>query len=137
MTDTPPPTGSAPEPARPARVRVTAPRTGEPLSATPWVSEPADADSVIVASLIRSQLRLAILCALGFIATLAGIAAVAALPALDELRVAGVPVSWLVLAFAAYPPLVAIAGIAMVAANRTEAQFHVLAHRSRSDGVAR
>ncbi len=111
---------------RPHRVRVTAPRAGEPLQVSPAAESPADAEAVVVAGLIRSQLRLALLCAFGFIVTLAAIGAVAVQPALDTVLVAGVPVSWLVLAFGAYPPLVAIAAIAVLAAGRTEAQFHAL-----------
>ncbi len=121
-------------PSRPERVRVTAPLSGEPLRAVSRVSQAADAESVIVNGLIRSQLRLAVICAIGFSAALVAIALVAALPALDDLLVAGVPVSWLVLAFGAYPPLVAIAAIAVLAARRTEVQFRVLSQRTDLDG---
>lgn len=132
----PPPTGGSGSSAssRPERVRVTAPLSGEPLRAVPHVSHAADAESVIVNGLIRSQLRLAVICALGFAATLVAIALVSSLPALNDLLVAGVPVSWLVLAFGAYPPLVAIAAIAVLAARRTEAQFRVLSRRPGLEG---
>ena len=124
-------------PPRPARVRVTAPRAGEPLA--PRAAEPlaggtpASAERVLVASLIRSQLRVAIVCALGFAAALAAVAFVAALPALDDESIAGVPVGWLVLAFGAYPPLVAIAALAVTAANRAEDQYHALTERDEDD----
>lgn len=126
------------EPPRPERVRVTAPRAGEPL--TPLTQtvgaatgSPASAERVLVASLIRSQLRVAIVCALGFAAALAAVAFVAALPALNDETIAGVPVGWLVLAFGAYPPLVAIAALAVTAANRAEDQYRALAERDEDD----
>ncbi len=128
---------AATAPARPERVRVTAPRAGEPLHSTTDALEVADAERVIVDGLIRSQLRLAVLCAAGFIIILVVIAIVGSLPALDELRVAGVPASWLVLAFGAYPPLVVIAAIAVLAASRTETQFRLLAHRSENEASPR
>jgi len=122
--------------ARPERVRVTAPRSGEPLSLDPVSGASEAAAGVLVASLIRSQLRLAVLCTFGFVITIAGIAIVASLPALTETLVAGVPASWIVLAFGAYPPLVAIAAIAVLAATRTEAQYRALA-RADSSGADR
>jgi hypothetical protein len=131
--------GAADASARPPRVRVTAPRPGEPLHAVAADEEgpaPASAERVLVSTLIRSQLRLAILCALGFAGALAAVAAVAALPALsaaDAPTVAGVPVGWLVLAFGAYPPLVAIAALAVTAANRAEDQYRALAERDGED----
>lgn len=117
----------------PRRVRVTAPRAGEPLQVSLPAEAPADAEGVVVAGLIRSQLRLALLCAFGFVVTLAAIGAVAAQPALDTVVVAGVPASWLVLAFGAYPPLVAIAAIAVLAAGRTEAQFQALSRPAEAE----
>ncbi|RZS56121.1 hypothetical protein EV141_1573 [Microcella putealis] len=124
-------------PPRAARVRVAAPRAGEPLA--PRAAEPltggapASAERVLVASLIRSQLRVAIVCALGFASALAAVAFVAALPALNDETIAGVPVGWLVLAFGAYPPLVAIAALAVTAANRAEDQYRALAERDEDD----
>jgi uncharacterized membrane protein len=135
MNDTPPvidPGASAS--SRPERVRVTAPLSGEPLRSVPRVSVAGDAESVIVDGLIRSQLRLALICAIGFAAALVAIALVASVPALDDLLVAGVPISWLVLAFGAYPPLVVIAAIAVLAARRNEAQYRVLSRRSELEG---
>lgn len=124
-------------PPRPQRVRVTAPRAGEPLtpptSSDPAPGSPASAERVLVASLIRSQLRVAIVCALGFAAALAAVAFVAALPVLNEQTIAGVPVGWLVLAFGAYPPLVAIAALAVTAANRAEDQYRALTDRDGED----
>lgn len=130
----------AADPPRPERVRVTAPRAGEPLTPlTPLIpsgttpGSPASAERVLVASLIRSQLRVAIVCALGFAAALAAVAFVAALPVLNEQTIAGVPVGWLVLAFGAYPPLVAIAALAVTAANRAEDQYRALTDRDGED----
>lgn len=131
---------------RPPRVRVTAPRPGEALE--PGAGDdatlraldrpaPADADRLLVRSLMRSQLRVAIVSALGFVLALAAIGVLAALPALQSTLIAGVPAGWLVLGFAAFPPLVAVAGIATLAANRTEAQYRELTGADEPDGGIR
>lgn len=122
---------------RPERVRVTAPRAGEPLDrgVIDAAGTPERASALVVSQLIRSQLRLAILCALAFVAALLAVAAVSALPALARETIAGVPVGWLVLAFGAYPPLIAIAALAVRAASRTEQQYRSLTEgRAPRDG---
>lgn len=129
---------------RPSRVRVTAPRPGEALdllasddargSAASAALAPADAERLLVRSLMRSQLRVAIVSGLGFVLALAAIGVLAALPALQSTLIAGVPAGWLVLGFAAFPPLVAVAGIATLAANRTEAQYRELTGADDPEG---
>ena len=65
---------------------------------------PIDIDTVYVRSLVRSQLRLAIACAAGFVMLLVGFAASFVLvPDLGSLLVLGVPVSWLMLGFGVTP----------------------------------
>jgi len=117
------------EGVRPQRVRVTAPRAGEPIAAPaehPSI-ERSDTATVYVRSLIRSQLRLAIICASGFIVSLGMLWAVlAAAPALEAVVVAGAPVSWLLLAFGAYPAILAFAVIFVVASTRNEAGYRSL-----------
>lgn len=117
------------EGVRPQRVRVTAPRPGEPIAAPaehPSI-ERSDTATVYVRSLIRSQLRLAIICASGFIVSLGMLWAVlAAAPALEAVVVAGAPVSWLLLAFGAYPAILAFAVIFVVASTRNEAGYRSL-----------
>lgn len=117
------------EPARPARVRVTAPRPGEPIAAPaehPSI-ERSDTATVYVRSLIRSQLRLAIVCATGFVVSLGMLWLVlAAAPALDGVLLLGAPVSWLLLGFGAYPAILAFALIFIVTSTRNEAGFRSL-----------
>ena len=113
----------------PARVRVTAPRAGQagPVIATHSLAAPSDIDAEIVRSLIRSQLRLAIVCAVGFVLALAAYPVVFALaPGLDETFVAGVPLSWWLLGFGVYPLVLAFAVIYVRVATRNEARYRSL-----------
>ena len=118
----------------PARVRVTAPRAGS--GAASARSQPptgrdaptSDIAGVYVRSLIRSQLRLAVVFALGFVvATTCFVLAVALAPDLDETFVAGVPLSWLLLGVGVYPLAITIGGLFVRAANRNEARYRSLA----------
>lgn len=89
---------------------------------------PTDIHSVYVRSLIRSQLRLALICAGGFVlATLVFVVAVVAAPGLDGAFIAGVPVSWLLLGFGVYPLAISIAALYVRAASRNEARYRSLA----------
>jgi hypothetical protein len=88
----------------------------------------SDVGAVYVRSLIRSQLRLAIVCAVGFVAATAVFAiGVALLPAIDEALIAGVPVSWLLLGLGVYPLAITIAALYGRAATRNEARYRALA----------
>lgn len=123
------PADPAPPPGPRERVRVTAPRPGEPIAAAPGHPglERSDTATVYVRSLIRSQLRLAIVCAAGFVVSLGMLWLVLALaPGLDGVVVAGVPVSWLLLAFGGYPAILAFALIFIVASTRNEAGYRSL-----------
>ncbi|WP_169078997.1 heavy metal transporter [Microcella alkalica] len=126
----------SPGPAPLPRVRVTAPRPGEPIAAPaehPSI-ERSDTATVYVRSLIRSQLRLAIVCATGFVVSLGMLWLVlAAAPALDGVLLLGAPVSWLLLGFGAYPAILAFALIFLVASTRNEAGFRSLVSAG-SDG---
>ncbi|MGR0318937.1 DUF485 domain-containing protein [Agromyces sp. ZXT2-3] len=89
---------------------------------------PTDIHSVYVRSLIRSQLRLALICAAGFVlATLVFVGVIAFAPALDGTFVAGVPVSWLLLGFGVYPLAISVAALYVRAASRNEARYRSLA----------
>ena len=117
----------------PARVRVTAPRPGSAAASarsqqgTGPDAPTSDIAGVYVRSLIRSQLRLAIVCALGFVvATTCFVIAVAVAPALDETFVAGVPVSWLLLGVGMYPLAITVGGLFVRAANRNESRYRSL-----------
>lgn len=126
------------EPPRPpARVRVTAPRAAGPAaSARPSIARghvdtTTDVDAMYVRSLIRSQLRLALVCAGGFVAaTIVFVVGVALLPALDETFVAGVPVSWLLLGLGVYPLAISVAALYVRAAQRNEARYRSLAEQA-------
>jgi uncharacterized membrane protein (DUF485 family) len=136
--ETPPPTA----PRSPIRVRVTAPRAGSlPASARPEPRAPGDAEAptsdiqgVYVRSLIRSQLRIGLVFAAGFaIATALFAVALAFTPALDATFLAGVPVSWLLLAIGVYPLALTVAALYVRAASRNESRFRSLAERPDED----
>ena len=119
--------------ATPARVRVTAPRAGSPAATTrPVPLRAADAPTsdiagVYVRSLIRSQLRLGIVFAVGFaVATALFVLAIAVVPQLDTTFVAGVPLSWLLLGAGVYPLAITVAGLYVRAASRNEARYRSL-----------
>ena len=148
-----PPTGDddtePPRSAPPPRVRVTAPRipvrgaqrAGETSGSstthatgatggTDATDEPdaSDVRGVYVRSLIRSQLQLGLVCAAAFaLATTLFVLAIVWTPALDESFVAGVPVSWLLLAFGVYPLALTIAALYVWAAARNESRYRSLA----------
>ncbi len=121
-------------PRRPAqRVRVTAPRAGSPAaSARPIAARSADQPTsdiagVYVRSLIRSQLRLGVVFAVGFAgATALFVLAIALVPALDETFVAGVPLSWLLLGVGVYPLAITVGALYVRAAARNESRYRSL-----------
>lgn len=115
-----------PPQGRPQRVRITAPRRDEvrPAPATPAV----DTSALYVRTLIRSQRRLAIVCAVAFIVVLLAVPLLFVLvPTLDESTVGGVPVSWIVLGAGFFPVLIAIAALYVRTATRNEARYRSLA----------
>ena len=109
------------------RVRVTAPATGTTPAPTQGAGG-GDTSTLYVRSLIRSQLRLAIVCAAGFAVLLVAIPiAVAALPQLSGLPVAGVPLGWVALGAGVYPVLLLVAVLFVRAADRNEQRYRSLA----------
>ena len=87
-------------------------------------------DTVYVRSLVRSQLRLALACTVGFVLILGGfMLAFVLAPDLGILLFAGIPVSWLMLGFGVYPLVIVIALIYVRAANRNEAGYLSLSER--------
>ena len=126
--------GPEQQPVRP-RERVTAPEAT--TSRAEARGGPIDIGTVYVRSLVRSQLRLAIACAAGFAVLLVSFGASFLLvPDLGSLLVLGVPVSWLMLGFGAYPLVIGIAVIYVRAARRNEAGYLALSGSARreSDG---
>jgi hypothetical protein len=126
--------GSTDAPGRtPARVRVAAPQPG-----SPWASArlhhhagreapTSDIAGVYVRSLIRSQLRLGIVFAVGFaVATALFVLAIALVPQLDTTFVLGVPLSWLLLGAGVYPLAITVGALYVRAASRNEARYRSL-----------
>ncbi|MFE5409303.1 hypothetical protein [Microbacterium sp. NPDC056569] len=121
-------------PPAPGRVRVTAPRAGSRAASVRSAAPQSDGGptsdiaGVYVRSLIRSQLRLGIVFALGFVvATALFVLAVALVPELDTTFVLGVPLSWLLLGAGVYPLAITVGGLYMRAASRNEARYRALA----------
>lgn len=120
------------------RVRVTAPqsagrRPGGYLSGRDGIAGGRDAavDSEVgrlyVRSLIRSQLRLAIVVAAGFLLVLAACGLMVALvPDLARLRLLGIPVNWLILGAGLYPVIGLAAWLYNRSAARNEARYREL-----------
>jgi putative solute:sodium symporter small subunit len=133
----PAPTGATRPPespeGTPQRVRVTAPRSGSATASArlaPHAGTDAptsDIAGVYVRSLIRSQLRLAIVFAVGFVvATAAFVLAITFVPELDTTFIFGVPVSWLLLGVGVYPLAITVGGLYVRAASRNEARYRSL-----------
>ncbi|MGN6220419.1 MAG: heavy metal transporter [Microbacterium sp.] len=120
-------------PPRPERVRVTAAGLGGPARPAFDLRSPAPAgratepSAVYVRSLIRSQLRLGISAAIGFVvATVAFVLVLALVPDLSAAVVFGVPASWLLLGFGLYPLALTVAVLYVRAAARNEARYRAL-----------
>ena len=129
------------------RVRVTAPRSfhpGGPTTAgsltaagaaagrsaveTREAAEESDAGQVFIRSLIRSQLRLGIVVAAGFLLILLAFALLLGLvPGLAELRIAGLPFDWVLLGAGIYPVIGLSAWLYVRTAARNESRYRDLA----------
>ncbi|QNO38737.1 hypothetical protein H4J02_00560 [Protaetiibacter sp. SSC-01] len=123
-----PPAQVPPPRVPPPRVRITAPRYDEAGSRPPAGATAADPAGLYIRSLIRSQLRLGIVCAIAFVVVLIAVPLVFALvPGLDTVDVGGVPVSWIVLGAGLFPVLIAVAALYVRTATRNEARYRSLA----------
>jgi len=115
------------------RVRVTAgvTRPGAVTRGIALPGSPVDDDEAVFArALRRSQLRLAIGTLLGFvIVTVSLLAGITLIPELDQIVVVGVPLSWLLQAFAFYPVIAAFALLYVRGANRNERRYRALRER--------
>lgn len=104
------------------RVRVSAPAGSRP--GIPRRLEPDAADTFYVRSLIRSQFRLAVSVALGFLLLLVGLAVIgSAWPQVHEIRLATIPLPWWLLGVAVYPMILLSAFLFNRAAARNEDQY--------------
>lgn len=124
------------------RVRVTAPRSVKAGSVTPGnavlpaarsaadsrdAAEESDAGQVFVRSLIRSQLRLAVVVAAGFLLILVAFPLMLGLvPGLAESTIVGLPFDWVLLGAGIYPVIGLSAWLYIRTAARNEARYRDL-----------
>jgi hypothetical protein len=86
-----------------------------------------DADAVYARALRRSQLRLALGTVAGFVVVTVTLAlSIALIPAIDEIVVVGLPLSWVLHAFAFYPVILVFAILYARGAARNERRFRAL-----------
>lgn len=86
-----------------------------------------DAEAVYVRALRRSQLRLALGTVAGFILVTAALTLVIALiPEIDQVILAGLPLSWILHAFAFYPVIIVFALLYARGAARNEKAYRAL-----------
>ena len=113
------------EPA-PERVRVTGPgqRAGHGRPRTSEIDDQTLLGSVLMGSLIRSQLRLAMLTLLPLLAFALGMPLAFHLaPGLADVRLLGIPLAWLVLGGLVYPFLFLLGRSYVRRAERNERDF--------------
>ena len=111
------------------RVRVTAPAAAaRPVRETREAAQESDVGQVFVRSLIRSQLRLALVVAGGFLLILGAFPLLLAMvPGLAETPIAGIPFGWLLLGTGIYPVIGLCAWLYIRTATRNEARYRDLA----------
>ena len=110
------------------RVRVTSPRTAAARQRRTTVASQIDAQTqlgaIYMSSLLRAQLRLASLVLIALGMTLVALPLVfRLLPGLVDAHVFGMPLSWVLLAFGAYPLLFGLGWLYVRAAERNERDF--------------
>jgi hypothetical protein len=121
---------------RPERVRITSPQTARPGSRPqPSAASEIDAQSrlgeIYLGALLRSQLRLALRTAFTLAITVGVLPLLfVTVPGLTSHHVLGMPISWVVLAFACYPVMVLLAWRYVRAASRNEREFTHVVERS-------
>lgn len=115
-------------PPPPARVRVTAPRNApastDPNSVSRELDEQTEVGELFIGSLIRSQLRLAMVVAGGFLLILLGVPVLLAfLPVIADLTVFTVPAPWILLGAGVYPLVIICGALYVRSASRNEQRF--------------
>ena len=120
----------------PRRVTVTSPRTEAAQRARPRrgrrdeLADQTELGDVLIRSLIRAQLGLALRVLAVFVALLGGLPLVFALaPAAGRAEVGGLPVPWLLLGVATFPLLVLFGLVYVRQAERNEREFGELVER--------
>jgi len=120
----------------PRRVRVTSPRTGAArqrrTAATTEIDAQTRLGEVYMSSLLRAQLRLAALVLVALGVLVAGLPLLFRLvPALIDVSLLGMPLAWVLLAFAVYPLLVLLGWLYVRTAERNERDFTDVVERTR------
>lgn len=119
-----------------SRVRVTAPHAfprspaqgGRRSLESREAAQDSEVGQVFVRSLIRSQLRLALVVAGGFLLILAAFPLIlVVVPGLAETRIGGLPFGWLLLGVGIYPVIGLSAWLYVRTAARNEARYRDLA----------
>ncbi|MBT2495392.1 heavy metal transporter [Microbacterium sp. ISL-59] len=120
---------------KPKRVRVTADLPDRrPATLTRGIALPGapvdEADAVYARALMRSQLRLALGTVAGFVVVVVALTlAIALIPEIGRILVWGLPLSWLLQAYAFYPIIVVFAVLYVRTAARNERRYRALRDR--------
>lgn len=119
----------------PKRVRVTADLPARrPATSTRGIALPGspvdEADAVYARALLRSQLRLALGTVAGFVLVVVALTlTIALIPEIGEVLVWGLPLSWLLQAYAFYPIILVFAVLYVRTAARNERRYRALRDR--------
>jgi Flp pilus assembly protein TadB len=130
-------TGNASTPAQPARrVTVTSPQTDAAQSARPRrqrrdeLADQTELGDVLIRSLIRAQLGLALRVLAVFVVLLGGLPLLfAVVPSAATVEIGGLPAPWFLLGLAAFPLLVLLGMVYARQAERNEREFAELVER--------
>jgi hypothetical protein len=119
----------------PRRVRVTSPRTaaGRPrrVNVTSEIDAQTRLGELYMSTLLRAQLRLAGMVVMVVLLVVGGLPLSYLLfPELDDVRVLGMPLAWVLLGFAAYPFLFLLGWLYIRRAERNERDFADTVERS-------
>ncbi len=117
------------------RVRVTSPRVRRPRpprrTGIAEIDRQSRVGEIYMASLLRAQLRLAVVVLAALAATVGMLPLVfLGFPGLNDILILGMPLPWVVLAFGIYPVLVALGWVFVRAAERNEQAFADMVERS-------
>ena len=110
------------------RVRVTSPHITATrqrrVTGTSEIDAQTDLGEIYMSSLLRSQLRLALLVLAALAVLVAGLPlAFALLPGVTRVHVLGMPLPWVLLGFAVYPVMFGLGWLYVRASERTERDF--------------
>ncbi len=117
------------DPGVPARVRVTGPRAprdrgSRPRNVASEIDEQTRLGEIYMSSLLRTQLRLALLVLALLVAVVGAVPLVLLTwPGLEDVLVFGMPLPWAFLGFGIYPMIVGLGWLYVRLAERNEAAF--------------